>query len=217
MKDSPCPPPAPDETEAYGNFSELLKHEVEGRDFLRLFELRNSKVAIIAPHGGGIEPGTSEIALAIAGCEYSFYCFDSLKTNGNEIMHITSHDFDDPICTCVARSAQVVLSVHGCGCEDEQAGVFVGGRHLQLREKLLESLSAANFEAALDDGRHPGKHMDNVCNLGQSGAGIQLEISLELRRSMFAGMKRSERRNTRPAFHKFVEAVRSVLGTSFPD
>jgi phage replication-related protein YjqB (UPF0714/DUF867 family) len=209
MKDSPA-----DGLEPYSNFGELLKNDVEGRDFLRIFQIRNSPVAIITPHGGGIEPGTTEIAVAIAGEEYSFYCFDSLKTNGNDMMHITSHDFDDPLCLSIARNAQVVVSIHGCS--DEQPGVFLGGRHDELREKLLASLLAAGFKAALDNDRHPGKHIDNVCNLGKSGAGLQLEISLGLRRMMFAGLSRAERRDTGQPFDEFVSTVRKALHNSFP-
>lgn len=201
----------------YRSFSELLNHEVEGHDFERIVWKRRSDVAIVAPHGGGIEPGTSEVARALAGKEYSLYCFDSLKGNGNDVMHITSHEFDDPLCIGLMRNAKVVVSVHGCGCEEEWAGVFIGGRHEALREEILLSLQEAGFLAALDEGRHPGKHARNICNQGQTRAGIQLEISLSVRRSMFAGMKRSERQVTRPPFHIFIAAVRKVLvSTSFP-
>jgi phage replication-related protein YjqB (UPF0714/DUF867 family) len=200
------------EVEPYSNFGELLKNEVEGRDFLRIYQIRHSPVAIVAPHGGGIEPGTSEIAQAIAGEEYSLYCFDSLKTNGNEIMHITSHDFDDPLCLYIAQNAQVVVSIHGCS--DEDPGVFLGGLHSKLRDQVQACLLTTGFMAFLDDERHPGKHIDNVCNLGKSGAGIQLEVSLGLRRRMFAGMARLERQETRPAFDRFVSAVRKALKSS---
>jgi phage replication-related protein YjqB (UPF0714/DUF867 family) len=37
---------------------------------------RGSAVAIIAPHGGNIEPGTSELARAVAGQELSLYLFE---------------------------------------------------------------------------------------------------------------------------------------------
>jgi phage replication-related protein YjqB (UPF0714/DUF867 family) len=195
--------------EPYSSFAELLTHEEEGCDFVRIVRERKSPIAIVAPHGGGIEPGTSEIAIAIAADEYSLYCFDSLKTNGNEILHITSHDFDDPLCIAIARASQVVVSVHGCA--DEQTRVFVGGRNDELCHQLLSSLSAAGFEAAAGSGKYAGKHIDNICNLGQCGAGIQLEISLGARRSMFAGLSRKERQQTRLPFDQFVEAVRKVL------
>lgn len=199
------------EPEAYRSFGDLLQGEVEGRDFSRIVLTRNSPVAIVALHGGGIEPGTSEIARAIANSDYSLYYFESLKTNGNELLHITSHDFDDPLCLKLVKTSQVVISVHGCSGEGKLAGVFVGGRHGLLREQLAGSLLKAGFPVAPGAGRYPGQHRDNVCNLGQTRAGIQLEISLGVRRQMFAGMRRQERKITRPAFDQFVRAVRAVL------
>jgi len=51
----------------YESFDELCKHAIEGRDFRIRTASRPGQVAVIAPHGGGIEPGTSELAEAIAG------------------------------------------------------------------------------------------------------------------------------------------------------
>lgn len=45
-------------------------------------ENRRAPVAIIAPHGGSIEPGTSEIAATIAGDSQSFYAFEALRPAG---------------------------------------------------------------------------------------------------------------------------------------
>ena len=202
------------EPEGYQNFRELMRGEVEGRDFSRIVVARPSPVAIVALHGGGIEPGTSEIARAIAGSQYSLYCFESLKTSGNELLHIPSHDFDDPLCLKLIKTAQVVISVHGCSGEDHKAGVFIGGRHGLLREQLSHGLQQAGFSVAPGPGLYPGQHQDNVCNLGQAGKGIQLEISKGLRDQMFAGMRRQERKITRPAFDRFVQTVRAVLHTA---
>jgi phage replication-related protein YjqB (UPF0714/DUF867 family) len=49
----------------YANFGEIAKAE---KRFLVRSKLRNtSSTVVVAPHGGKIEPGTSEIAEAIAG------------------------------------------------------------------------------------------------------------------------------------------------------
>ena len=40
--------------------------------------IKEANIVIIAPHGGGIEPGTSELAIAIAGEELSFAVFEGL-------------------------------------------------------------------------------------------------------------------------------------------
>ena len=202
------------EPQAYRSFTELLRREVEGRDFSRTIVDRASPLAIVALHGGGIEPGTSEIAHAIAGVDYSVYCFESLKSSGNEIMHITSHDFDDPLCLELVSRAQVVVSIHGCNGEGKRASVFIGGRHTRLKERLSAELANAGFPVAPGMGPYPGQHRDNICNLGSSGAGIQLEISLGIRRRMFSGMRRLERKTTLPDFDRFVQTVRAVLQNS---
>ena len=59
----------------YPSFAALLKHHVEGRDFTRVIEVRDgARVAIIAPHGGKIEPRTDSIAKALAGKDLTFEC-----------------------------------------------------------------------------------------------------------------------------------------------
>jgi Poly-gamma-glutamate hydrolase len=71
------------------------------------------KFALVAPHGGGIEPGTSELADAIAGSDLSFYTFEGLKSSGNTDLHITSTRFDEPMCLTLLASSSVVVTLHG--------------------------------------------------------------------------------------------------------
>jgi phage replication-related protein YjqB (UPF0714/DUF867 family) len=59
----------------YTNFQQLARAHMIGVDFeIRLREVPGA-ILVLAPHGGAIEPGTSEIANAIAGKDYSFYAF----------------------------------------------------------------------------------------------------------------------------------------------
>ncbi len=53
-------------TDKYPNFATLEQHERSGIDYCVLVRREEPAFAIVAPHGGGIEPGTSEIADAIA-------------------------------------------------------------------------------------------------------------------------------------------------------
>ena len=62
----------------YSSFAVLARHQIEGQDYRILFRKRNGARVIIAPHGGGIEPGTTEIADAIAGNDLSFYAFEGI-------------------------------------------------------------------------------------------------------------------------------------------
>jgi phage replication-related protein YjqB (UPF0714/DUF867 family) len=80
----------------YKNFLELATKETQSIDFRVRLQQRTGKAVVLAPHGGGIEPGTSEIAEAIAGADLSFYAFEGIKPADNRILHITSTRFDEP-------------------------------------------------------------------------------------------------------------------------
>src|SRR5215475_5685832 len=58
-------------SDKYANFAELARKEVAGVDYRILVRQATSSFAIVAPQGGGIEPGTSEIADAVAESDLS--------------------------------------------------------------------------------------------------------------------------------------------------
>ncbi len=197
-------------TDTYHNFSTLAASERPAANYRIIAHPRPSPIAVIAPHGGGIEPGTSELAEAIAGQEFSLYCFKGCKTDGNEALHITSTAFDEPQCLAIVAASDIVLALHGSAEQEEM--VHAGGRDERLASRLCEALNAAGFAARLDHtADHPGRLAANICNRGRSGRGCQLEISNGLRRTLFAGLKRQQRKHQTEHFHKFVAAVRAVL------
>ena len=63
--------------DTYKDFKSLSAVEKEGKDFQIWSNKIKSRIAIVAPHGGGIEPGTSEIAKYIAGDDFTCYSFAS--------------------------------------------------------------------------------------------------------------------------------------------
>jgi phage replication-related protein YjqB (UPF0714/DUF867 family) len=193
----------------YKNYAHLALTEDEGRDYRRVVIPRRSEIAILAPHGGGIEAGTSEIAKALADETFSLYCFEGLKQRGNQRLHITSVRFDEPMCLEFLRSVQKVVAIHGCSGKAQW--VQVGGLDQELRAEMLSSLAQSGFAARADGYHHAGSHPDNICNRGLSGAGVQLEISEGMRKSLFAGLKHYERENPTTTFWEFVKVLRGVL------
>ena len=194
----------------YANFAELAASESEGRDFGRIILKRNSAITIIAPHGGGIEPGTSEIAKGIAQSEFSVYCFEGLKEQGNyEALHITGADFDDPECLQLTDKSKIVLAVHGC--DSVEKIVYVGGLNENLKVQIIEALRGVGVHAEEDVSNHSGRDPQNICNRGIKNGGVQLEITEGLRREMFRGLKRRERQFTEPSLDLFVDAIRTPL------
>ena len=170
----------------YTSFAELLRHERPGRDF-RIVHLERSAspVFIVAPHGGEIEAGTSEIAGLIAGTEHSLFCFEGLKCGGDSRdLHITSHLFDHPECIALAARRGVIVSVHGCKGD---ARVFVGGLDRDLGEHLARRLSHERFEVVTGGHEYPGRHPSNICNRGSRSMGAQLEITHDLRAEVYRG------------------------------
>ena len=195
----------------YTSFAELSKSEREGVSYRRIVKRRRSEFAIIAPHGGGIEPGTSELARSIAGLAFSYYAFDGLRKEGNELLHITSTLFDEPECLKLVKKSQIVIAIHGCAGDEKI--IFVGGLHHNLKTRLIEALQKAGFDARLADGGYAGLQTENICNGGQSGCGVQLEITEGLRRSMFKGLRRPDRKVTTDAFKKFVVVMHKILSS----
>src|SRR5437667_610635 len=107
----------------YNNFDALRRGEK-----LRNFRIRTrhrTATAIVAPHGGGIESGTSEIADRVARGEFSFYAFEGLKASRNRSLHITSTHFDEPKCCEMLENSTCVVCIHGEASLKKV--VFLGG------------------------------------------------------------------------------------------
>lgn len=164
----------------YTDFADLARHERHGVDFAISSQKRRSPVAIIAPHGGKIEFGTSQVATAIAGRDHNLYRFEGSKRRDNFDLHITSTNFDEPICTELVRSSETVVAVHGL--EGARHFIEIGGLDEGLRNAICASLRAADFAAeVVTSGPTAGTSPGNICNRGSRGVGVQLEISKGLR------------------------------------
>lgn len=187
--------------DTYPSFQELEAREVEDRDWSRTYSPKGTRVLVMAPHGGWIEPFTSELARAIAGEDFSFYTFQGLKEKGNQHLHITSHLFDEPLALGAVAEAHHVVAIHGERSGGE-AFVMVGGKDEGLREALVASLRSAGFPLAPPRPGLGGLRPDNICNRGISGQGVQLEISEAFRRSLRQSIEERAR---------FVKAVREPL------
>ena len=206
-----CPgrsPPRGRAMTAYTCFEELAAHEVCGVDYRIRFRHGPSGIAVMAIHGGGIERGTTEIAEALAADRHAFYTFSGLKPSGNFRLHLPSHRFDEPQALEIARSAVVVVTLHGC--RDLNDRVYIGGRHTRLKARFESALRHAGFPAA-GSLRFQGVHPDNMCNRGSSGMGVQLEISRSLRGSLFLDVSRLMRKTPTARFERFVAALGEAL------
>jgi phage replication-related protein YjqB (UPF0714/DUF867 family) len=164
----------------YESFAALAAGEEAGTAYrVNLLERPNSQVAIIAPHGGSIEVGTSELAVLIAGSEHSLFTFDGLKPRGhNRDLHITSHNFDHPACLALVARHSIVIGLHGCAGKSR---IYVGGLDEELTALLTQRLSGAGFPAIADGHSYPGRNPLNICNRNARGRGAQLELTTDFR------------------------------------
>lgn len=166
----------------YENFAQLSAENEEGRDFRVRHVDREAETAIIAPHGGTIEPETAEIAEVIAAEEFSFYAFEALQDGLHGDFHITSHRFDESRAIDLVARSSVAIAIHGRK-DDGTDTVWMGGRATALRDAIGKSLRDAGFDAAPNT-RLPGVHALNICNRTKSGKGVQLELSRSFRRRL---------------------------------
>jgi phage replication-related protein YjqB (UPF0714/DUF867 family) len=192
----------------YHDFAALQKRFSEGDDFTIRMRGGASGILIMAPHGGKIEPGTDTIADAVAGKIHAFYAFCGVRRQGNRTLHITSHRFNEPRAIAAVCRASTVVTIHGC--RDRTAVVYLGGRHRRMRQQLGSTLTMAGF-AVRENPNLPGLHPANVCNRGQSGMGVQLELSSGLRKHLSAGGHPSGRSISNAALADFVEATRTAI------
>ncbi len=190
-----------DELTSYTSFGTLADREVEGQDYRIRIELRDPRVLIMAPHGGKIEPTTAEVAEAIAGMGYSFYSFEGLKADGNSVLHVESHLFDEPQALGVVEKADIVITVHG-QVDRKEEFVMVGGLDNGLRSEIQRQLESAGFQTRPPSEGLMGTDPMNICNRGRSRRGVQLEISRKVRDAL---------RTNQEQLQTFASAVRKAI------
>ena len=163
----------------YSGFAELQRHETLNKDYTLSIRKAGSRVTIMAPHGGKIEPRTSDLARRIAGENYNLYCLEGIKEKNNACLHITSHRFDEPGSVKLAAKSEVVVAVHAC---TGTAGlVHIGGLNKNLGSMIAGELQDGGIGVSRDHPRFQGTNPANICNRGATGMGVQLEVTRDLR------------------------------------
>ncbi|KWT57852.1 phage replication protein [Streptomyces albus subsp. albus] len=196
------------------------------------------RTTVLALHAGGIEKGTSELCLGIAGYRpdtlaplfpgeplYDYWMFEGLRLpsmglGSNSELHVTAKHCDDHVALSMAASSLNVLSLHGC--KAEQAGVrsgqdprvvVVGGLNPTFKKLLHQELGAHYKTVDGDDFPDlAGVDPDNPCNRTMLRKGGQLELTTELRASFFDTDTLAGRAgSTNGEFKKFVGACRKAI------
>jgi phage replication-related protein YjqB (UPF0714/DUF867 family) len=191
-----------------GSYSEILEKYLPGRDFRVEFGDNNiDRCLLVAPHGGGIEPGTSEILKAVAELGgWAWYEFAGFLRQGNkDALHIKSTYFDEPTFLSLLPRTPFITSFHGAD-EAGSAVVYVGGAWKRGREAMITSINGSSKKHgihATDAVEHAaastfrGIDKSNITNRGKLGEGVQLEFSREARNLVFPPNASREARGRR--------------------
>ena len=181
---------------------------------------------VMAIHGGGIEKGTSGITLAVAGYHpatmtpavdglelHDFWLFEGLLTSGNGRLHVTASHYDEPIATELVQNAQRCISLHGCLDEQAKGKIQIGGLDCELRDIVLEELTAVQIPAEMaTDLMLDGNLPNNIANKTKIRGCVQLEMGTSYRASLFDIDTRSQRKNTtNTQFWLLVGALRKAM------
>ncbi len=193
----------------YASFAELAAATKEGEDWRVVERDGRTDLLVLAPHGGGIEAGTSELAVAVAGDDHALYVFEALRARDPDELHITSTRFDEPRALARLRVAGRVLTLHGCQGDAPKA--LIGGRDEALGARVTAALAAIDVATEAASGDLGGDARTNVANRGKSGAGVQVELSRGLRAQLFTGLDRRGRTKPTPLFTRVVTALRSAV------
>ncbi|MEI2326066.1 MULTISPECIES: poly-gamma-glutamate hydrolase family protein [Priestia] len=202
-------------TDKYQNFKQLSQHESSASYKVTTKETK-SPVLIFAPHGGGIEGGTSEIAKELSK-QNALYLFESLKSKGSRDLHLTSTHFDEPTARKMVSKYDNVLSLHGYSGNEKH--IFVGGTDRERAKKLTQLLNQNGFPAELITKGHDeiaGINPGNIANKNRTGKSIQLEISQPLRSAMFDSFTSKGRVSSKTqTFYKFTNLLSTFVSTSY--
>jgi len=165
--------------DTYSCFAELDNHEERNKDYKISVGEVGSSITIIAPHGGKIEPGTSDIARRIASQRFNYYSFEGIKKENNRRMHITSHNFDEPMAVRMVSKSLIVVAIHACTGREKV--IYLGGLDKMLKLAIADELGSRGIIVPSGHGKFKGLNPNNICNRGANKQGVQLEITRGLR------------------------------------
>ncbi|MFJ9027558.1 poly-gamma-glutamate hydrolase family protein [Streptomyces sp. NPDC102274] len=207
--------------DTYPSYAALAAAEAEGVDYTRTsLTPAGATWASIAIHGGSIEPGSGEVARAVADGRMAFFEFAGIKNSGNGDLHLTSTVYDEPMGIALVAAARRCLSFHGYTGTTGVAETAIGGLDPALVARVTASLETRGFVVISAPSEISGTNPLNICNKTTTSAGVQLEMSRAQRAAFFPNgdlsraMRESGQRTA--AFWDYAEALRSAytgLGT----
>ncbi|WP_436956390.1 poly-gamma-glutamate hydrolase family protein [Staphylococcus sp. AS1337] len=198
-------------TDKYNSMSELEAETIENSDWEIVSRYLDSQVIITAIHGGGIEPGTTEIAdLTAQKGKYDYFSFKGTKSKGNEDLHVTSRNYDQSELMKMIKNKTCAVAIHGC--DGNENIIYIGGKDQKLIYEMTKQFRQLNISVEQAPEHISGAHDDNIINCCKTGAGIQLELTPGLRKMCFDNQKynkksREDQHNWSQFMDEFTTAI----------
>lgn len=188
--------------------------ELQGKENNWSIEMNTNKSNILsfAPHGGGIEAGSSELALLISQkLDCNYFTFKGKLPSDNIKLHVTSTRYDNPELLNLMRNVDYSISVHGYA-DNEYARTLIGGSNEELKEIIKCHLRSRGFDVQDAPTHLAGTKLNNITNKTKTGLGVQLELSTKQRKSFFSNDDfsrkiREDRYRWRAVMYEYAQAI----------
>lgn len=171
-------------SDIYSTMTQLMSLTDEGTDWqIETNNVDNSNTIVTAIHGGGIEPGTTELAkLTSEIANQTYYSFMGLRPSNNSELHVTSTRFDEPTLLGMLNVPYTV-SIHGASGSSKI--IYLGGADTDNMAIMKDKLTQAGFTVQAPTAGIEGGNDNNIVNRNTRNKGIQLELTTALRKSLF--------------------------------
>lgn len=167
----------------YSSYKQLASKQTKNEDYRITSNSTPSNTAVIAIHGGKIEVGTCNIAKTVAQkINSNLYVFEGIKSKNNNILHITSSNFDEPLGQKIVAKSTQTLAIHGC--RGTATVTYIGGKDKALGAKIKSELKKVGFKTAISPENLAGTHPNNIVNKNQIKKGVQLELTYNMRQAL---------------------------------
>lgn len=211
--------PAERKVDKYQSMTQLEKETTEGVDWRKDTKNTGNQVLIVAPHGGSIEQGTTELTKALADKgNYDYYSFEGIRPKNNSELHVTSTHYDDPTLNQMIKNRTATISIHGASGSEEI--IYLGGPRSDLRNAIEEQLVGRGFTVKVPPEYLGGQNNKNFINREDNNTGVQLELTTALRKAFFKNgdtstKNRTNKENWTPTMEAFINALYEGINQTY--
>ncbi|MCG7817410.1 poly-gamma-glutamate hydrolase family protein [Staphylococcus epidermidis] len=211
--------PAERKVDKYQSMTQLEKETTEGVDWRKDTKNTGNQVLIVAPHGGSIEQGTTELTKALADKgNYDYYSFEGIRPKNNSELHVTSTHYDDPTLNQMIKNRTATISIHGASGSEEI--IYLGGPRSDLRNAIEKQLVARGFTVKVPPEYLGGQNNKNFINREDNNTGVQLELTTALRKAFFKNgdtstKNRTNKENWTPTMEEFINALYEGINQTY--